>query len=355
MIYILVATMTFLGAFLKRKDIVYKTSLLLMFILTALRNINLGGTDAYYYRAFFQLCPDIFHLKGYTASYQIGYVLLNAIVKIFTDNYLGFQFVYACLAICLLALVIHQLKLSDFQKCMFLFSYFCFRFIWNNWVTLRQNISILIIWLTMLAIFEDDNKKHKFFWGVLGYGVACTFHTSAVVVFPFFILIWFMGKISNKLKMVGIPIVAFLVYFMGGSIFEILLQFMSEYVDSRYKGYLAIESGDSNFINFIFRMIFYILFCYNYDRIQYKNKGAILNIFAVMILVGSINAGLMMRMYEYFAIGLYTSMAFFIEGFQMTNRKMVSYVYWLSMLVILIRFLLITDSARYFMYSTWWN
>ena len=131
--YVAIATFLFIGSFVKMPRVHYWVSMLLLFFFTALRNVNLGGTDAISYQYFFnELVPTIDGFSQYKGRYELGYAFLNSFSKTLTDEYVVFQILYSALAIGLLSIVINNLKLNDRERCLFLFVYFCYRFYLNN-------------------------------------------------------------------------------------------------------------------------------------------------------------------------------------------------------------------------------
>ena len=129
-IYFVIASLIYFLAYTKQAKGAYRFGLFALFFITAFRNPILGGTDSYFYQLFFKNVPSITHVLSYDSVYAFGYTFFNSAVKTFSDDYLMYQFIYSLTVIILLNVVIQKLDFSDKEKCIYLFTYFCFHFIW---------------------------------------------------------------------------------------------------------------------------------------------------------------------------------------------------------------------------------
>ena len=157
--YIGVATFIFLGYFYKKDKLWYIFSLLLLFCFSAFRDLSLGGWDAEFYSDYYHFVPPLTEFNGFQGEYEIGYTLFNSFLKMFSGNYAFFQIVYTAVTLFLLHIVINKLEFNDSEKCLFLFVYFCYRYIWNTWVLLRQNFANLIVWMLIFSVFTLKGKN----------------------------------------------------------------------------------------------------------------------------------------------------------------------------------------------------
>ena len=171
LIYVIIANFLFLGFFIPNKfqDIYYKISVIILFIFTAFRNLSLGGYDAENYQAFFYYkVPRLSNILQYKTDYGYGYAIFTSLIKTIVEDYRVYQVVYTILAITLLYIVIKKLQLNKSERNLFLFVYFCQHFMWNNFVLLRQNIAMLIVWIILLTLFNKP-VKYIFFVNALHY------------------------------------------------------------------------------------------------------------------------------------------------------------------------------------------
>lgn len=157
----LIACFLFWSAFQQNAEKYYKIGIWLLFLLTALRYPALGGTDNFSYVFTFQKVPLLDNLSGFESEFRIGYIYINSIVKTVFNDYIFFQIVYTALCIFFLDKAISLLDLNGKEKCLFLFGYFCFKFIWYFWGTLRQNLADVIFWYLIIYYYSKRNTFGK--------------------------------------------------------------------------------------------------------------------------------------------------------------------------------------------------
>lgn len=351
-IYIGIALFILVGVCCKQADKVYKVSLIGLFLFTGLRNPDLGLTDTIIYQRFFRNVPNLVDIVGYDSVYTWGYTILNSFVKTFSDEFLLYQIVYAAISVGLLYLIVELLELGNKEKCLFLFSYFCYRFIWNTWVILRQNLANLFFWMFLILLYKENDRRKKIGWIMLAIIVPTFFHTSAWVNVILLLVLFIFSKISIDIKNRVIPVFGIIMYLFGEKVYGSVLAFMQNVIDIRYSMY-SFEANSSNGINFVFRLVFYLFFMWHYNRNANKRNKFVLDMMEIMFIVGSINAELTTRMYEYYAIGLYAGMASILQMFTKRSRFLILSIYGLGMLIIFARFLLITDDGVLANYSVW--
>ena len=138
--YISMATLMFFGYFVKNRRSYYIFLIVILFAFTAFRNINLGGSDAISYQAFFRDTPvlgDFFQNLG-SYRYENGFAFVNSLSKSISNNYLVYQILYTFISTILLVRLISHLDMTYKEKCLFLFTYFCFRYFLNSFVLLAS-------------------------------------------------------------------------------------------------------------------------------------------------------------------------------------------------------------------------
>ena len=350
-IYIAFASVVFLGAFSKQSKIVYRFSLVTLFVLTAFRNPSWGGYDSVLYMELFSKVPVLCRLKGFQSDYGIGYVLLNSISKSIVDSYIFFQILLAAITIILLSLVIEKAALSNREKCLFIFSYFCYRFMWNTWVTYRQNIANLIVWLLILSFWKKHTTKGNIML-MCGSAAVSVFHSSAwtnLLLIPGAKVI---EKLSVRKRMVMLSCASLFLWFFGNNIFQIILRFAITKIDSRYAMYEFSSTGTSNQVNYLFRLIIFLWLCYAYENLDYEMKDVALSTLSIMLILGSVQSELMLRIYEYYAIGLYLALATCMGSFQGKNRVIAAILFYTIMMTIMIRGTVIFDGGTFMHYQS---
>lgn len=355
----LIACFLFWSAFQQNAEKYYKIGIWLLFLLTALRYPALGGTDNFSYVLTFQKVPLLDNLSGFESEFRIGYIYVNSILKTVFNDYIFFQIVYTALCVFFLDKAISLLDLNGKEKCLFLFGYFCFKFIWYFWGTLRQNLADVIFWYLIIYYYSKRNtfgKVKKIIIILTAVFVPQLFHSSAtlnVVLVPFLIILREPKNIQTRICWVCLC--SIILYIFSAGLFEILLSYAG-LVDDRYdKLYSGEEAGDGNIVNYLFRLLFYVLFTLHYKKENYKYKNLVLNAFTIVILVGSVNHSLMLRVYEYYAFSMYISFAFILHYFAKDNRTFISVMYLLVMLILLNRFIIITDGGLMKSYYFFWQ
>ena len=347
-VYVLVAVFLLIGSMSDQKKNTYKLGFLILFLLTALRNPKLAGNDYYVYSYYFAEMPSLLQGKSIQDGYyEVGFNFLNALVKIFSDEYVVFQIAYTVLIFLLMYLVIRELQLTDSQKCLFLFSFFCFHFIWDTWVILRQNLADWIYWLLMILIYKcpAKNKRRKRILIFLAIFLPILFHSTAklnIVLLPAMLII---GKVSSKDRLILVPIISLFLFVAGDAIYKFALSLVLPYM----RAYMAMYTmTKSNSVNYFIRLILFVLFTMHYEAEENPNKKLMLDTFTMMILIGSFNNEVTTRMYEYYAIGMYSSMALILNSFEGKLRKIIYLLYGFAMIFILVRFVLTFDGGQMF-------
>lgn len=336
LIYITFATIVFIGGFAKQSRTIYKTSLVVLFILTAFRKPDWGGYDSLIYMNLYKTIPVLSKLKGFESDYGIGYVILNSLSKTIANNYILFQVLLALITIFLINRIVEKAELKDTEKCFFIFSYFCYRFMWNTWVTYRQNISNLIVWLLIIILWKRRTVKETTTL-IAGCAAASVFHSSSIANCILIPAARMLERFNVKKRLLIVSFTSVFLWGVGGKIFLLLLNFASSRIDARYGMYSLASVGTSNGINFIFRMTVFVFLCVFYDNFSYPNKDIALSALSVMVLLGSIQSELMLRLYEYYAIGLYLTLATCLEVFREKSRVIAALVFYLVMISIMIR------------------
>lgn len=352
-VYILTSSFLFISSFSSKPRRFYKCGFLLLFFLSAFRHISTGGYDAGAYLAFYNRVPDIFNLSGFDSQYQIGYTLLNSLVKTITNSndYYWFQFFYTVVTFILLWLVLEELTITDSERLLLLFAYFCYKFMWYEWGTCRQNIADLFFWLYALRLGKCDRsdigKKIILLLKLLI--IPYLFHSSAVLNVVFLPIMFIIGKFSIKTRTIITLIASVILFFIGEKIVAPVLDIMITNVDDRYMMYMSklTDLQSSNIVNTFLRLGFFLFYAFVFDRIELQEKNTIFNFLMMMVMIGSVDLDGVGRIYEYYAIGLYTTMAIVLRAFRRDNgSKLVALLlFFIGFEIIMIRF--VSMGTRY--------
>lgn len=188
--------------------------LLIFFILYVGFRKDLGGSDYFVYKAYFNAVPVPWKLGSfsYFIHYRYFYKLLNSIVKIFTDQFFWFTLVIAIITLTILFKQTYKYLMYPFFGMIF---YLYKTFFFTNFVVLRQSIAMMIFFIAIKYII--DRKFYKY---VLIMLIATLFHTSAILLLP----MYFINRINlAKFNPAKLVIISFIAGFVSKYILEALL------------------------------------------------------------------------------------------------------------------------------------
>lgn len=353
-IYVCIASFLFLGYLVPKKfqDIYYNTSLALLFVFTAFRNIDLGGYDAENYQSFFTYrVPILENFLSYNSEYAYGYGLFNSVVKTFTTDYRYFQVFYTVLSIFLLRLVIKKLDLKKNERHLFLFVYFCYRYLWNSFVLLRQNIAVLLLWIVLFTVFD---KTFKYYFNIV---ITWLWHKSSLINMLVYPVIKQIMKIKKNKMLIITIISSIILLIFSQPVFNYLLSIVSRFTDMKYYRYFLDENGfeSMNYINYLIKWVFVLLFYFNYDKIKNPHKEIILNLSFFVLIMSSINTAIVSRMVEYYMVSIYVIVVLINQVFKDKSKFLYIMGVYSLFIAILIRFLYTFNGGELLEYTTFWG
>lgn len=349
LIAVLIATVLYIGAWSKQSKWCYRISLFMMFLFVALRNKSMDGWDSVSYEIYFNKSPTLLHFHwnplGYESLYGYGwgYGLLNSISKTIFNNFYFFQFIDTFLVFILLIYLIHKMKLMDHEKCMFLFVFFCSRFIWYFFVLLRQNIANLICWIILAENDPDGKYTYKHFVkDAILICLAYSFHQTVIIFIPFYIL---FIVFSRKKQKDSLPIIvigsAVFISLASSFILPRVINLLANYSGEKYSSYLG-QSG-FNYINYTIRIV-YLLVIYFLERSE-KNYELYLNSTAISVLLGAINSTAGVRAVEFFAVGYYGGMGVIQKNLNMDSQRILAPILYLVYIALLLQYIFVNNPA----------
>jgi hypothetical protein len=232
-------------------------------------------------------------------STEPGFVLLNAFIKIFSNNYYILQF-FVTFFVCL-AVYKYVVRYSDYPLVSFSF------FIYSVYLSvlmgqIRQSIAMAIVLMSIKFIFEK--KPFVFALMILS---ASMFHITAVCFFPLYLL----NRKYNRVIAVIAVLFSPLLYY-GGAIIANFISSLAPYMPNRLLSITikyftnSIYVGKSEFntgIYYIFR-IFLTLFLLIAVKVKNKRMHFFLNALVVSMLVRAIATGFFIfnRFVSYFCL-----------------------------------------------------
>ena len=349
--FICVATLLFFGYFTRNSKQYFIFSIVLLFCFTAFRDINLGGTDAIAYQSFFSSVPttinEFFKSLG-SFKYEDGYTFINVLVKIFKNDYFVYQVIYSSLSLFLLYRLIIKLELSNKEKCLFLFIYFCFRYFLNNFVLLRQNIANLIIWTLIIENWSGIKKT------AIAVYISTLFHSTSTFNFLIWPIIKKIEKIEKKRVLIATFIISIILLFAGSGVINSAINFFVNFAGEKYSKYLIDTEGvvrGFNFIYYLIRWIVMIVFYIYYDKIDYSKKDILFYVGCIAIVIGSVDVEIFTRMMEYYMIGFYLMCTVIFRGFSTRDKQVFILILYVLLMIILIRSLYNTSAGTFRYYK----
>lgn len=170
--------------------IFYSIIVLFFSVLISTRDLNIGGSDPFVYKAYFEsMAPD----NNGDRRFEIGFHLLNFVISKLTSNYHIFLIIFYFLfnAIYISCMV----NFTNFQnKSYFLLNHIVFLGLALNssWYIsatvngLRQGFSLGLLYLALsYRPFNDRKQKIKFLIVLM---VSLSFHDSTILVIPFLLM-----------------------------------------------------------------------------------------------------------------------------------------------------------------------
>lgn len=316
-LFIGIATIFFVGAWAAQPKVCFRIGFISLFFCVLLRNQRLGGYDITSYQRFFESTPA---LTGFTKEfwnyhglfdYGWGYGLLNSFSKTIWDNYFSFQIVDTLLVFLLLYYVLRKLEMDYQERCLFMFVYFCTKFLWFYFVLLRQNIADLLVWIVIIRCnSERIRKKRSILSDVILIFIASLFHSTAILNIGFYLVYLALWYIRNdQLKVYFTYIMSIAVYFLTSIIIPLVPKLLGAVAGERYGSVDYTMFGTSNILNYFLRFA-YLYLIYKFGKTNDDNNREMsLNATIMAVLLGSVNTSYSYRILEYFAVGYYSGMA----------------------------------------------
>lgn len=335
--YVAVATFLFLGFFSNNPKRYYKISMIVLFAFTAFRDTRLGDYLNSTYIAIFNRVPDLFHFSMEGQNYELGYTLLNSIAKNIHNDFRIFQVLYTLVAMLLLYFVIKKLGFDNSEKNLFLFVYFCMRFVINNFIILRQNIANLFIWILLLS-------GAGIIISIITIIISAQFHMTSIANILTVGICKLFQRLDRRKTFIFTMVASVLLLFSSNSVINTLVNTFATFAGEKYEQYLILEEGAGagfNFIYYLLRIGFFVIFYIYYDSVESEKKEAMFYISSIAVILGSINVDIFSRFMEYYMIGIYGIMTLSYRIFTEESRKIYLMLLYAMMMVIMIRQLII--------------
>lgn len=186
------------------------------------------GVDIFNYKYYFSIIYPNHNLRYFLGNsiYDPGYVILNKIVSLYTDNFKIFEVIVFCITFGIFSLIIY--KESKYPALSFLI-YTGFGFIGFNMCILRQAIACALCFLAYY--FLEKNKRFNYFIVVL---IAISFHKTAI----FFYLTYLLSYNRKKELSLKSHISNIILSIIGFSLFmpKVFDFYSNDYSEAAIKG-----------------------------------------------------------------------------------------------------------------------
>jgi hypothetical protein len=206
----------------------------LLFILIALCTFRyrVGGDTLHYFDVFENYFSFGKDFNVIDSEYNIGWNLLNFIIKSIYDSFYFFQFVHAIIINCVIFYIIKKYSINKFLVILF---YLIFYFLYFNMEILRESLAVAFF---LLAIPYLIAKK----W--IPYYLLCllalSFHSSAAILF---IMPLFAVNVKLKYQIFILVVVTFLVNVLSVENVALNLFSESQAVQRAVRSYFSLETN----------------------------------------------------------------------------------------------------------------
>lgn len=259
-------------------------------IIGLMRSEYLGVDVANYRNYFLRFYPskDItFFLLNF--KYDIGYVLLNKFVRLFTSNFRIFENIVFCISFCIFSYIIY--KKSSYPALSFLV-YIGLGFLGTNLCILRQSIACSICFLGF--DFLKRNKKLLYFLLIF---LAISFHKTAI----FFILSYVITETKYK-KIMLIKKNIFILIAILGSMY--VIPHLYKFYSNDYSN-TSVSGNGYNLLLFYITVSFILSIIIDQKNVRDEIKDYEGSFGSIYLQIGALSFSLFARVTRYFEL-IYT-------------------------------------------------
>ncbi len=351
--YILVALILLAGSHVFRKANWWKAALLILTLFSGLRSLELSGYDALYYQALFYFdAPDnISSLGSYSGDYEIGLVAIMTLCKQLGFDYLGFQIVFNVLVSLLLGIILWMLPVSSRGKGLFVFAFFCLRYLYFDWTLLRQCVAVLVSWLAFAMLFgrKGEIGKGRVITSCALIAIAFFFHSSALIS-ALGISVLFLAESEKRAKRMAVAAAVITLVLIATPSYSFVVGIYTSLTgDTSYQSTYGTDASSANFINIALRWMFVFI-----AWRELKNNGKLAPFFGLAVLsatTSAIGSELAFRLAEYFSIGTYACAAISRLRFEGRERSVYDLFLSAALIVVLARYLITFSGGALLPYS----
>lgn len=330
-----------ISLFSSKKNFNLKLSIAILIFFVGLRDF--GGTDFAAYEEYFYN-PT----KGF---FEIGFYYYTKFFNIILKNYKEYIFASAIIT----NLMLYRYLKNFRYPLVILGIYIGRRYIWHDFVLLRQNFAILIFALSLKWIENKNFKKYLIY--IL---IATLFHSSAIILLP----IYFINRVKTlKLDLKKI-ITLITIYFLSTLIInylEKIVEILTHYFKISFlinlKNYHLKNIVNVNY--FVICELLIILFLINLFRNKIINKLKCfdlyfnLQIFNCIILILFSKFEVIRRITEYFELPLAVLIGYLVYSLRKGSERLCLIILIFIYSIIRLYYLLQKFDGGDFLKGTW--
>lgn len=246
----------------RAKNIAYVTLVFLyLWILSTLRYDV--GNDYFSYINIFYESKKLSWADCFTNKRECGYMLLNKVISLVSGDYKVMHSVMAFLCIAPTGYVIAKYSKNIWLSCHL---YLCLSFYYSSMNFIRQTLAATIIFLGYKWL--KDRKPIQFIIVVL---IAATFHSSALIMIPIYLVIAYI-KPTSKVTLTYFVLVM-LLYIFSNNILEIIVKFIPKYASYMDTKYIQVGLSHTYLVIPVLYLLL-ILFAYyegGYNKERYQD------------------------------------------------------------------------------------
>lgn len=311
------------------KNIAYAFTFFIFWLVAGLRYET--GVDWPFYTEFFDRTDNIANVIGESSyllndpQFEIGYILLNSIVKVFTDNV---QWLFLFIAFATNLMLFASLKKYSNHIFISLLIYFCSMYFVMNMDGMRQCIALNLFFMSLDFIIR---KKVCYYFLLII--LASLFHRPAVFLLPMYFIL--------NMEFRNLTLLIFIGFGVFVAIFQIawLKAIIDNIMDLNYSGHIinklyiySITYGSQKYgIGFIINLMIFV-FCLLKRKELKTNKmfNLFLNMFALGLFLYYVVweiGNLVNRFRLYFGVGSIVLFTYFIDIYKNRLKKYLVYAF----------------------------
>lgn len=272
----------------KNKKINYIISAIIILILSILGGLRGSdiGTDIHVYgKRWFEVacrCNSFASYRGLISSSDVGYLLLNYVVSIFTNNFNVFLFIHQLICNVLIFSTLYKYR-DKAPLWLSMLTFLCLYYL-RSYNYLRQSLALSFLFFGFRYI--DEKKLIKYLIVIF---IATQFHFTAIIgIFIYFIYYVFTSNFKYKnLLTIAVILATIFVSCNITSIIRILYSLnLVNYRIYNYTLQYMIESFDFSLIETCFKLLFILFYIVNLKKINKNEKmNYTLGIFLIMDII----------------------------------------------------------------------